>query len=229
MITTAERSNATQYAIADLASIEWADWLGFFSHLAATDIRHRFGHLVSAEAGLRLITLPNRHGSAIFGAFDGDALVGVANLAKDDTGQAEVALLVRSDRKRQGIGQALLRTALCQATREGLPVYGLVQPSNAAIIGLMRRLGFVHGSWRADHTIMQWYPDGTHEAVGSWHMRPGPLVWHKPPAARPVLRVDSDARGFAAGTLANVGDSVQGQMHLSASIYGSLSESCCLQ
>ena len=160
------RHHAVRGVICRLEAIESADWRLFFSHLAASDIRYRFGRLVSAEAGLRLLTLPNRYGSVIFGAFCPEDLLGVANLANDDMGRAEIAILIRSDRKRQGIGAALMRAALCQATQERLQVYGFIEPSNAAIIGLMRRFGFVHGALQIDHTIMHWRPAETHARSG---------------------------------------------------------------
>lgn len=155
------RHNAIRYAVRRLMGIEGADWWPFFSHLAPSDIRDRFGRLVSVEVALRLLTLPNRYGSVIFGALCPEGLVGVANLAKDDMGRAEIAVLVRSDWKRRGIGEALMRAALCQATREGLHVYGFIQPSNSAIIGLMRRLGFVYGLRQIEYTVMHWRPAET--------------------------------------------------------------------
>jgi GNAT superfamily N-acetyltransferase len=152
------RHNAIRYAVCRLEGIEWAEWGQFFSHLAPSDIRDRFGRLVSVEAGLRLLTLPNHYGSVMFGAFCPEGLVGVANLAKDAMGRAEIAVLVRSDWKRRGIGETLMRAALCEANREGLPVYGFVQPSNSAIIALMRRLGFVYSRGQVDNIIMYWHP-----------------------------------------------------------------------
>jgi RimJ/RimL family protein N-acetyltransferase len=107
----------------------------------------------------------------IFGAFCPEGLVGVANLAKDDMGRAEIAILIRSDWKRQGIGAALMRAALCQATQERLQVYGFIETSNAAIIGLMRRFGFVHGARQIDHAIMHWRPAEPHgrsKNGGTW-------------------------------------------------------------
>jgi GNAT superfamily N-acetyltransferase len=123
--------------------------------------------LVSVEAGLRLLSLPNRYGSMIFGAYCPEGLVGVANLAKDDIGRAEIAILVRSDWKRRGIGAALMRAALCEPTQEHLQVYGLIQSSNAAIGGLMRRFGFVYGARQIDQTIMQWRPTEPHGKSGN--------------------------------------------------------------
>jgi GNAT superfamily N-acetyltransferase len=160
------RCKALRYAVCPLMGIEWADWRQFFSHLAPADIRYRFGRLVSVDAALRLLTLPNRYGSVIFGAFCSEGLVGLANLAKDDAGQAEIAILVRSDWKRQGIGEALMWALLCQATREHLQIYGIIQPSNSAIVGLMRRFGFVSGPRQIDYTIMHWHPADTEGRTG---------------------------------------------------------------
>jgi GNAT superfamily N-acetyltransferase len=165
-VTSDSRPEAGRYAVCPLRGIEWADWWQFFSHLAPADIRYRFGRLVSVDAALRLLTLPNRYGSAIFGAFCSEGLVGIANLAKDDMGQAEIAILVRSDWKRQGIGEALMRALLCQARRDHLQVYGIIQPSNSAIIALMRRFGFVSGPRQIDYTIMHWHPDETQGRMG---------------------------------------------------------------
>jgi GNAT superfamily N-acetyltransferase len=150
------RHNAIRHAVRPLMGINWADWGRFFSHLNPSDIRDRFGHPVAVEAALRLLTLPNRYGSLIFGAFCPEGLIGVANLAKDAMGRAEIAVLVRSDWKRRGVGEALMRAALCQAARERLQVYAFVQSSNSAIIGLLRRVGFVWGPRQNDHTIMHW-------------------------------------------------------------------------
>jgi len=91
----------------------------------------------------------------------------VANLAKDDMGQAEIAVLVRSDWKRRGVGEALMRAVLYQATREHLQVYGIIQPSNSAIIGLLRRFGFVYGLRQIDHTVMHWHPAETQGKKGT--------------------------------------------------------------
>jgi GNAT superfamily N-acetyltransferase len=163
------RHNAIRYAVGRLVGVEWPEWWQFFSHLAPSDIRHRFGRLVSVEAGLHLLTLPNHYGSVMFGAFCPEGLVGVANLAKDAMGRAEIAVLVRSDWKRRGIGETLMRAALCQANREGLPVYAFVEPSNSAIIALLRRLGFVYGRGQVDNIIMHWHPAEMHpgEDVGA--------------------------------------------------------------
>jgi GNAT superfamily N-acetyltransferase len=158
MCKTDSRHNTARCAICRLEDIQPAAWRLFFSHLAPLDIHYRFGRLVSVEAGLNLMTLPSRYGSVIFGAFCPEGLVGVANLAKDDMGRAEIAMLVRSDWKRRGIGAALMRAVLCQATQERLQVHGFMQPSNAAIVGLMRRFGFVHGPRQIDHAIMHWRP-----------------------------------------------------------------------
>jgi ribosomal protein S18 acetylase RimI-like enzyme len=159
------RHNAIRYAVRPLMGIDWADWGRFFSHLNPSDIRDRFGHPVSVEAALRLLTLPNRYGSVIFGAFRPEGLVGVANLAKDDMGRAEIAVLVRSDWKRRRVGEALMRAVLCQAGRERLQVYGFVQSSNSAIIGLLRRVGFVYGPRQIDYTIMHWRPAETQQTT----------------------------------------------------------------
>jgi GNAT superfamily N-acetyltransferase len=99
-----------------------------------------------------------RYPTITVGAFCSEGLIGVANLANDAMGRAEIAVLVRSDWKRRGIGETLMRAALCHAKQERLPVYAFIQPSNSAIIALMRRLGFVYGLGQVDNPIMHWRP-----------------------------------------------------------------------
>jgi GNAT superfamily N-acetyltransferase len=102
------------------------------------------------------MTLPNRYGSVVLTLFPQKGWSGWQTWQK--TGQAEIAMLVRSDWKRRGVGVGLMRAALRQATQERLQVHGFIQPSNAAILGSMRRFGFVQGSRLIDHAIMHWRP-----------------------------------------------------------------------
>ena len=58
--------------------------------------------------------------------------------------EAEIALIVRSDVKRTGIGEKLLRTALSRAAKQRLrTLRALVLRENAAMLRLARKIGFV--------------------------------------------------------------------------------------
>jgi acetyltransferase len=63
--------------------------------------------------------------------------------AEPDGARAEFAIVVRSDFQRKGLGHALAEKMLryCRARGVGL-LYGLVDASNARMLGLAQRLGF---------------------------------------------------------------------------------------
>jgi acetyltransferase len=81
-----------------------------------------------------------------FLAFDGPAsseVIGTAELFVDpDYERAEVAIAVRSDLKRQGIGRALMQHLIDYATAEGIGcLEGVVRFDNQRIIQFARRHG----------------------------------------------------------------------------------------
>ena len=115
----------------------------FLRHLARDDIRMRFGvtHLFAED--LFPATASARRGSA-FAAWDGsDAIVGVANLMLLDAASAELAVIVRSDRKRRGLGRALIVHSLRSAALRGLVrVVGYVLAENTPMLTLARAMDF---------------------------------------------------------------------------------------
>lgn len=68
----------------------------------------------------------------------------VARLGADaDPTRAELAIVVRDDLTRQGIGTRLMRRIIADARKRGLKaVYGLVLAENTAMLQLCRHLGF---------------------------------------------------------------------------------------
>jgi RimJ/RimL family protein N-acetyltransferase len=75
---------------------------------------------------------------------EGGAICAIVHLARLSPGQAEIALIVRSDRARRGIGEALLRAALARAARQGLrTLSAVVLHENTAMLRLARKAGFV--------------------------------------------------------------------------------------
>lgn len=75
-------------------------------------------------------------------AYVGDRPVGVVRLIADQHGDHELSVAVIDAMHRQGIGRALVRTALTAAANDGLTsVAIMVHPENVASIRMFRRLG----------------------------------------------------------------------------------------
>ena len=110
----------------------------FFGRLDAYDVRMRFASLHFSMA----LFLPPSCGIA-FAAFDtADEIVGVTNLANLGAA-AEVALVVRSDRQRRGIGRLLLGQAIRWAGDQGFShLVGYVLHENRRMRALARTMGF---------------------------------------------------------------------------------------
>ncbi len=71
------------------------------------------------------------------------AICGIVNLVRLSPKHAEIALIVRSDRARQGIGERLLRAALARAAERGLGrLEALVLYENTPMLRLARKVGF---------------------------------------------------------------------------------------
>ncbi|HEY4003907.1 MAG TPA: GNAT family N-acetyltransferase [Pseudonocardia sp.] len=66
--------------------------------------------------------------------------VGLANLAPDQHGALELALLVADRWRRRGIGTALLHHAMAEPGTAGLPVRAAVQTHNNPVLGLLHSL-----------------------------------------------------------------------------------------
>lgn len=116
----------------------------FIGRLDGADIRFRFG-----TRKLKPEDLLSRR---CWGAFDAArALVGVVSLDPVSERLAEFGLIVRSDRKRRGIGRALI-THLKRWT-EGLTLTGYVLAENGPMLALARTCGFTLARW--DETLVE--------------------------------------------------------------------------
>ena len=75
---------------------------------------------------------------------DGSRTLGVARLVRDpDNVEAEFAVMVRSDCKRQGLGRLLMQALIDYAASRGTQrLVGYVLRENRAMLGLMKELGF---------------------------------------------------------------------------------------
>lgn len=119
----------------------------FCLSLTTEDIRLRFGRIISrfdAAICRRLLDYDDAQETA-FVALGGDgAVIGVGRLAAEADGAAtEIALIVRSDLKRRGIGSALLEHLIGFCRARGVKeLVGYVLHENVAMIELARRTGF---------------------------------------------------------------------------------------
>ena len=115
---------------------------------APEDVRLRFAagmhHLPPAWA-LRLAQIDYDRELALVAEDSGGAILGVGRLSADPEGaQAEFALMVRTDRQRQGLGHALMQDLIGYARRRGLRrLWGRVERQNRRMRALVDQLGFV--------------------------------------------------------------------------------------
>lgn len=115
----------------------------FVEHLDPDDLRMRFGSLYFPIPHL----LPELNGAsktATLGAFAmRGGIVGIVNVVCLTPISAELGIIVRSDRKRRGIGRALLMHAIQWAGGHGLlHVSGQVLVENQPMRALARAMGF---------------------------------------------------------------------------------------
>jgi acetyltransferase len=139
-----------RYNIRPLRASETRACETFCAALDRRDIRLRFG---SWRRSVDLL-LPNPeppHPRMALAAIDATgAVFGLLNLACLGEGAAEIALIVRSDLKRHGVGRSLVVHAIDWARAHGLDaLIGYVDAENAAVLSLAREMGFERVRWDA--------------------------------------------------------------------------------
>ncbi|MBI1218515.1 MAG: GNAT family N-acetyltransferase [Rhodobacteraceae bacterium] len=116
--------------------------LDFVSKLDTADIRARFGRLLDAT-GVAPLLIPKGRGFHATWAWDEDALIGAAMLVELGNRECELALLVRSDKKRRRVGTRLTLRSFALAQELGADqVIAHVRGDNIAALGLLRSTGF---------------------------------------------------------------------------------------
>jgi GNAT superfamily N-acetyltransferase len=120
----------------------------FFTQLDLADIRMRFGCLHFSVQYL----FPGRPGSGggvAFAAVDtADQVLGIVNLAYLAPDAAEMAVIVRSDYKRRGIGHHLLAYAIHWAEGKTLSeLVGYVRADNMPMLSLAHSMGLHMVRW----------------------------------------------------------------------------------
>lgn len=116
----------------------------FSTQLEHSDIRARFFVPVALEEDWPFKPfLAHRHGTAFAAFGEHGEILGIAHLVCVSGDEAEVALLVRSDRKRRGLGRILLGRMVRYGVVMGIAcLHGQILRDNAAMLHLARHVGF---------------------------------------------------------------------------------------
>jgi acetyltransferase len=143
-----------------LCTAEWDLVRSFVRRTAREDLRLRFGRPLNFddEATLqRAFDLQAGSGEIIWVLDDDAAVAAIAHRITLSRSEAEIALIVRSDVQRRGIGEFLLRQALARSARAGLKTLtGLVLWENRTMRRLAAKIGFVPGqgsAWALELTL----------------------------------------------------------------------------
>jgi GNAT superfamily N-acetyltransferase len=143
-----------------LGAAEWDLVRSFVRRTAREDLRLRFGRPLNFddEATLRrAFDLKAGSGEIIWVLDDDAAVAAIAHRITLSQSEAEIALIVRSDVQRRGIGEFLLRQALARSARAGLKTLtGLVLWENRTMRRLAAKIGFVPGqgsAWALELTL----------------------------------------------------------------------------
>lgn len=130
-----------------LLAAEWDSVRAFVARLERDDLRGRFGcpFDVGDEATLRrFFDVRAGIGEMTWALDEAGAIAGLGHRVMISQSEAEIALIVRSDLKRRGIGECLLRDMLARSAKEGLQTLSaLVLWENRAALNLARKIGFV--------------------------------------------------------------------------------------
>ncbi len=130
-----------------LTEAEWDMVRAFVRRLEREDLRGRFGHPCDFgdEATMRrFFDIAAGVGEIAYVLDKAAVIAGLAHRIMLSPSEAEVALIVRSDLKRAGIGEFLLRETLARSARQGLKTLSaLVLWENRAALRLAAKIGYV--------------------------------------------------------------------------------------
>lgn len=117
----------------------------FFRSLDRDDIRMRFASPRAYSSDLFL----RDPGTTTVAAVDPmGAVLGIVNIAPLSSDSAEIAIVIRSDVKRRGIGRSLLARVIERMSCDGFEqLLGYVLAENQPMLALARRMGFQSLRW----------------------------------------------------------------------------------
>lgn len=125
-----------EIVVRPLAAGDEAAYLRFGAAIAPDDLRLRFAGSVRPTLALarRLLALDG----TVVGAFEAGEILGVGRIVS-----GEIAVTVRSDLKRRGIGRVLLERLVREAVEGGITeLAGYVLAENRPMLTLARTAGF---------------------------------------------------------------------------------------
>jgi GNAT superfamily N-acetyltransferase len=130
-----------------LRPAEWHMIQAFIRKTDREDLRLRFGQWLDFENGpilRQFFDIGGKSGELVCALDENGDISGILHRVLTSPCEAEIGLIVRSDLKRMGIGQKLVRVALARATQQNLKTLrALVLGENHAMLRLARKLGMV--------------------------------------------------------------------------------------
>lgn len=130
-----------------LSEGEWDLVRAFVRRMTPEDLHRRFGHPIdfNDEATMRrFFDIRPGTGEIAWALDETSAIAGISHRVLVSPTEAEIGLIVRSDRKRRGIGECLLRAMLARSARQGLATLSaVVLRENRAVLRLAAKIGCV--------------------------------------------------------------------------------------
>jgi acetyltransferase len=130
-----------------LRASEWAMIRTFIGKTDRDDLRMRFGQWLDFHSEpilKRFFDIDGNSGELVCMLDENGDISGILHRELISPCEAEIGLIVRSDLKRTGIGETLLRTALARALQQNLKTLrALVLGENRAMLRLARKVGAV--------------------------------------------------------------------------------------
>ena len=128
-----------------LGAVEWDMIRAFIGKTDRDDLRMRFGQWLDFHSEpilKRFFDIDGNSGELLWALDENGEIAGILHRVLIPPGDAEIGLIVRSDLKRTGIGETLLRTALARALRQNLKTLrAVVLGENLAMLRLARKIG----------------------------------------------------------------------------------------
>jgi acetyltransferase len=142
-----ERFNCSPIVVVrPLSEGEWDLVRAFVRRMTPEDLRLRFGHPIdfNDEATMRrFFDIRPKTGEIAWVVDETAAIAGISHRIMVSPEEAEIGLIVRSDRKHRGIGECLLRAMLGRSARQGLKALSAVVPrENRALLRLAAKIGY---------------------------------------------------------------------------------------
>ncbi|HEY5676241.1 MAG TPA: GNAT family N-acetyltransferase, partial [Myxococcales bacterium] len=120
-------------------------WSRLLARLTPEDLYSRFGKAgpVPREVALQLIHIDYDREMSFVAVEGGEIVAVVDSMTSPDNSEAEYSIFVRSDRKRSGLGRALMEKMIRYCRQRGTGrLWGMVLKTNVAMLSLDFKLGF---------------------------------------------------------------------------------------